>query len=428
MLLFSITFLLLFTLAVGLPVALSLCIAGSVGLLAFGGFDLLTGILVSAPASAVGSYEFLTIPMFLLMAEFMVASGISNSLFSSIACWTGRLPGGLGIATAITGAAFGAISGSSTAAASTLSSSSIPAMVKQGYEPRFAYGIVSISGTLAMLIPPSVAIIFYGLLSGASVAKLLVAGIIPGLLVTLTIILTIWILIWRNPALAPNRRAYTWREKFESVKVAGPFVLLFMMVTGLIYLGIATPVESAALGALGALLYTWYSGRLTWPVFVVALHKTCATSAMIGLIVIGAQVFGYFLTMTGATQGLVGHIATLGLSPYAVLFFVVILYLVLGCFLDQLSILILTVPIVLPLMLKLGFDPIWFGILVIVLAEVGMVTPPVGLNVFVVAKKVNRPVEEVFRGVWPHVIAHVLLVLLFIVFPQIILWLPSTMK
>ncbi len=428
MLLLSVTLLLLFALAIGLPVALSLGIAGSVGLLAYGGVDLLIGILSSAPASSVGSYEFLTIPMFLLMAEFMIASGISNSLFSSIACWTGRLPGGLGIATAVTGAAFGAISGSSTAAAATLSSSSIPAMIKQNYEPRFAYGIVSISGTLAMLIPPSVAIIFYGLLSGASVAKLLVAGIIPGLLVTLTIIVTIWVLLWRNPALAPDRRSYSWREKIESMRIAGPFVLLFMMVTGLIYLGIATPVESAALGALGALLYTLYSRRLTWRVLAVALCKTCATSAMIGLIVICAQVFGYFLTMTGATQALIAHIEALGLSPYVVLFCVVVLYLVLGCFLDQLSILILTIPIVLPLMLKLGFDPIWFGILVIVLAEVGMVTPPVGLNVFVVAKKVNRPVEEVFKGVWPHVIAHVLLVMVFIAFPQIILWLPSTMK
>jgi tripartite ATP-independent transporter DctM subunit len=420
--------LLLALLALGLPVAFSLGVAGSIGLLMVGGTDMLLGILATAPASAVASYEFLTIPMFLLMAEFMVASGISNTLFSAISCWTGRLPGGLGIATAITGAAFGAISGSSTAAAATLSTSSIPSMMKAGYEPRFAKGIVSISGTLAMLIPPSVAIIFYALLSGASVAKLLVAGIVPGALVTLVIILTIWLLLWRNPALAPNRRAFSWTEKFASLKIAGPFAALFLLVTGLIYLGIATPVESSALGALGALVFTLISGNMNRDVFRSAVLNSVATSAMIGLIVICAQTFGYFITVTQTTQNLVEWVGGQGLSPYVVLAFLVVLYLLLGCFLDQLSILILTIPIVLPLVVRMGFDPIWFGILVIVLAEVGMVTPPVGLNVFVVARSTNTPVEEVFAGVWPHVVAHVLLIVVLIVFPQLILWLPSTMK
>lgn len=418
---------LLLLLAVGIPVAFSLAIAGSVGLLLIGGPGLLAGILSTAPASAIGSYEFLTIPMFLLMAEFMIASGISGTLFSAIANWTGRLPGGLGVATALTGAAFGAISGSSTAAAATLSTTSVPAMIKEGYEPRFASGIVSISGTLAMLIPPSVAIIFYGLLSGASVAKLLVAGIVPGALVTLVIVATIWFLLWRNPALAPNRRSYSWREKFESLQVAGPFIGLFMLVTGLIYLGIATPVEASALGALGSVVFTAMAGKLTRQTVNDALLSTVLTTSMIGLIVIGAQVFGYFITITQVTQSLVAFVGAQEISPYLVLAFIVVLYLVLGCFLDQLSILILTVPIVLPVVVSLGFDPIWFGIIVILLAEVGMVTPPVGLNVFVVAKKTNQPVERVFAGVWPHVIAHILIILFMIAFPQVILWLPSTM-
>jgi tripartite ATP-independent transporter DctM subunit len=401
--------------------------AGAAGLLMFGGPSLLTGILSTAPGSAAGSYEFMTIPMFLLMAEFMVASGISNTLFSAIACWTGRMPGGLGVATALTGAAFGAISGSSTAAAATLSKSSIPAMLSQGYERRFACGIVSISGTLAMLIPPSVAIIFYGLLSGASVAKLLVAGIIPGALVTLVIVFTIWLLIWNKPSLTGDAPNYTWAQKLSSLTVAGPFCALFLLVTGLIYLGIATPVESSAIGALGALVFTVIAGKMNREVFLHAVARTCATSAMIALIVICAQIFGYFITATGTTQRLVEAVGAAGLSPYTVLAFLVVMYLVLGCFLDQLSILILTIPIALPLVVKLGFDPIWFGILVILLAEVGMVTPPVGLNVFVVSKSTNTPVGEVFHGVWPHVAAHVALIVLMIAFPQLILWLPSTM-
>jgi len=418
---------LLILLAAGIPVAFSLAIAGSVGLVMFGGIEMLGGILSTAPASAIGSYEFLTIPMFLLMAEFMVASGISGTLFGAIAKWTGRLPAGLGVATALTGAAFGAISGSSTAAAATLSTTSIPAMVKEGYESSYASGIVSISGTLAMLIPPSVAIIFYGLLSGASVAKLLVAGIIPGILVTLVIILTIWTLLWLNPSLAPKRQSYSWKEKITSLYVAGPFIGLFILVTGLIYMGIATPVEASALGALGSVVFTAMAGKLTPAAVRGALLSTVMTTSMVGLIVIGAQIFGYFITVTQITQGLVSFIAAADISPYLVLASMVILYLVLGCFLDQISILILTVPIVLPVVVSLGFDPIWFGIIIILLAEVGMVTPPVGLNVFVVAKKTNQPVERVFAGVWPHVLAHIIIIVMMIVFPQVVLWLPSTM-
>jgi tripartite ATP-independent transporter DctM subunit len=420
--------LLLLLLTVGVPVAFSLAIAGSAGLVAWGGGDLLVGILSTAPYSAVSSYEFLTIPMFLLMAQLMVASQISNSLFSAIAAWTGRLPGGLGIATAVSGAAFGAISGSSTASAATLASAAIPSMVKAGYEPRFAYGIVSISGTLAMLIPPSVAIIFFGLLSGLSVAKLLVAGIIPAALVVVTIVLTIWLLIWLDPKRAPNRRSYTWREKLQTLPVAGPFIFLFGIVTGFIYLGIATPVESSAIGAFGALLFTIYTRKFSWSMFADALLKTCSTSAMLALIVTCAQIFGYFLTVTEATQHLIAYVHSLGLSPYMVLAFLVVMYLVLGCFLDQLSILILTVPVVIPLIIQLGFDPIWFGILKIVLAEIGMVAPPIGLNVFVVAKTANVPVKEVFHGIWPHVVAHLLFIVLLIAFPQLALWLPSTMQ
>ncbi|MCZ4287710.1 TRAP transporter large permease [Hoeflea alexandrii] len=419
--------LLLLNLSFGIPVAFSLAIAGAAGLYMFGGSQLLFGILATAPASAISSYEFLTIPMFLLMAEFMIASRVSSSLFHAIARWTSWLPGGLGIATALTGAAFGAISGSSTAAAATLSSTSIPAMVDEGYERGFASGIVSIAGTLAMLIPPSIAIIFYGLLTGTSVAKLLVAGIVPGLLVTLFIIATIWLLIWRDPSLAPSRRSYSWSERFRSLSVAGPFLGLFMLVTGLIYLGIATPVEASALGALGAFVFAVITDHMNWDTFKRALLSTVLTSAMIGLIVISAQIFGFFITITQVTQNLVNFVAAHDLPPYAVMLFLVVLYIVLGCFLDQLSILILTVPVVLPVVLSLGYDPIWFGIIIILLAEVGMVTPPIGLNVYVVARNTNQPVETVFRGVWPHVAAHILLILTMLIFPQIVLWLPGSM-
>jgi len=415
-------------LAAGVPVAFGLLIAGSVGLLLQGGPDLLMGILGTGPTSALNSYELITIPMFLLMAEFMVTSGISLTLFNAIAAWTRSWRGGLGIATAVTGAAFGAISGSSAAAAATLSTSSVPAMLQNGYERKFATGIVSISGTLAMLIPPSIAIIFYGLLSGANIGQLLIAGIVPGILVTLTIALTIRIMIRLNPSLAPVGSKAPWAEKLASLKVAGPFMLLFGLVTGLIYTGIATPVEASALGALGAFLLTLKSGKLTRANFRLALIKTCVTSAMIGLIIVCANVFGTFLTITGATQDLVAQVAASGWSPWVILVFIAVLYLILGCFLDQISILILTIPIMLPLITSLGFDPVWFGVVVILLAEVGIVTPPVGLNVFVVSKVTRIPVEEVFRGIWPHVLAHVILIAFIMAFPSVVLWLPSKMS
>lgn len=418
---------LLFLLAIGLPVALSLLVGGGIGLLLVGGWQLLEGVLSTAPASALSSYELLTIPMFLLMAEFMVVSGISSNLFNAVATWTSRQRGGLGIATALTGAAFGAISGSSAAAAATLSTTSIPAMERAGYEQRFATGIVSISGTLAMLIPPSIAVIFYGLLSGADIGRLLIAGIVPGILVTLTIALTIWVMILRKPELAPRGEGSTWRQKLQSLKVTGPFILLFGLVTGFIYLGIATPVESSALGAMGAFLLTLASGKLTTANFRLALVKSCITSAMIGLVIVCAQLYGTFLTITGATQGLVEWVSNAGLHPYVIIACLMLLYLALGCFLDQISILILTVPVALPLVVSLGYDPIWFGIIVILLAEVGIVTPPVGLNVFVVSRVTGIPVEKVFSGVYPHVFAHIVLIILLVSFPAIIMWLPSRM-
>lgn len=418
---------LLLVLSLGVPVAISLMLAGSFGIFMIGGLDLLLGMLGSAPGSALKSYELLTIPMFVLMAELMAASGIANSLFSAISAWTMRVRGGLGIATAITGAAFGAVSGSSTAAAVTLSKTSVPALISEGYSPKMAGGVVAISGTLAMLIPPSIALIFYGLLSGASIAELLVAGLVPGVLVTLVIAIIFRFHVSRKVSRSKNNNP-SFREKIRLLKVAGPFAFLFLLVISLIYLGVATPVESSAVGAAGALLLTILYGRLDLATLKNVLLNTCATSAMIGLLVLCAHIFSYFLAMTGVTQNLVSVVGSLDVSPYVVIFFLVIIYLVLGCFLDVLSILILTVPVALPIVVGLGFDPVWFGVFVIVLAELGIVTPPVGMNVFVVSRVANIPVEEVFSGVFPYVVGILLLVALLVVFPGIVMWIPNGMR
>jgi tripartite ATP-independent transporter DctM subunit len=415
-------------LMLGTPVAFAMAIAGAVGLFMIGGLPMVLGILKTTAFSVANSYEIITIPMFILMAEFVILSGVADDLFTAASAWVGRLRGGLAMATAIAGAGFGAISGSSTAAAATLASTTVPAMLKQGYEPKLATGVVAISGTLAMLIPPSIALILYGIIADVSIGDLLIGGVIPGILVTITIILTVAFLVWQDPDRAPAGRSYTMMEKIRALKVVGPLLILFAAVTGSIYLGVATPTEASGIGAFGAMLLALWERKLTLSTLRLALIDATRTSCMIIMIILGAHIFGYFFTLTQTTQDLVRFVGDLNTSRWVIIALILFGYIVLGFFMDQIAILILTVPVVLPVVTALGFDPVWFGVIVIVTAEVGMVTPPMGLNVFVVARYTRRPLGEIFRGVMPHVIAHLIVIFLLTVFPSIILWLPSTMQ
>lgn len=421
--------LLLLLLALGIPVAVSLALAGSVGIWMMTSLTTLLGILATAPQSSLGSYELLTVPMFILMAELMGMSGISSSLFRAVAAWAGRIKGGLGISTVVTGALFGAVSGSSTASAATLARTALPTMLEQNYRPGYAGGIVAMAGTIAMLIPPSVALIFYGLLSGTNISALLIAGITPGLLVTLVLSLVVWFTIDRNKTDSTKEAPlYSRAEKLRSLKVALPFIGLFGVVTGLIYSGIATPVESSALGATAALLYTLMNGSFTFAGFRKAMIDTCSVTAMIGLIIVCAQLFGYFITVSGLARNLADLIVSSGMPNWQILAVIVVLYLFLGLFLDLISILILTVPVLLPIIQQLGLDPVWFGVVAILLAEIGIVTPPVGMNVFVISKVSGIPLADCFRGVMVPVIAVLALVLVIVAWPDLVLWLPNTMK
>lgn len=410
-----------------IPVAFAILLSASVGLWLVAGSDVLTGILATTPVSAVASYEFVTVPMFLLMAEFVIISGIADGIFRAAAAWVGRLPGGLAIAAALAGAGFGAISGSSTAAAATLSATSVPAMLREGYEPRLSYGVVAISGTLAMLIPPSVAMVLYGLIADVSIGAMFIGGVIPGIIVALTIILTVLVLVWIDPARAPRIRSYSLGDRIAALRVAGPMVFLFLGVTGMIYSGVATPTEASALGAIGAFAIALLMGRITGAGMVEAAYQAGRTTCMILMVVMAAHVLAYFLVLTSVTGDLVDWVTGLGLPSWGVLLVIYLIYLVLGCFLDLAAILVLTVPVILPLVTVLGYDPIWFGVMVIVIGEVGLVTPPVGLNVFVVARVTKQPVGEVFRGVTPHVFAHLVAIALLTLFPDLVLWLPRTM-
>ncbi|WP_373089003.1 TRAP transporter large permease [Sneathiella sp.] len=417
--------LLVILLVIGLPVAFALLLSAAVGLFLIGGPGLVLGILQTTPSTAVSSYELITIPMFILMAEFMIVSRVADEMFELIGRWVRRLPGGLAIATAISGAAFGAVSGSSTAAAATLSASSVPTMIKHGYDPRFASGVVAISGTLAMLIPPSIALILYGLLSGESIAVLLIAGIVPGLMVLAVIILTVFTLIWIRPSWAPRMDDEFSKESHSVAALL--FLLLFLIVTGAIYLGVATPTEASAIGAFGALLIAVGRGTTNLGMLRQAVYRALRTTAMIGAIIIGAQVFGYFLTITQIPNLIISHIGDMDVPSWVILIGIICIYLVLGMFLDQIAILILTVPIMLPLIVHLGYDPVWFGVLIVVLAEIGLVTPPVGINAFVVSRYTGVPLEDVFIGVIPHILAHFVVIILLVLFPALVLWLPNTM-
>lgn len=415
-------------LILGAPVGFALAIVGAAGLWWVGNLDIVLGVLRTAPLSTVSSYELIAVPMFILMAEFVILSGVAKDLFASAAAWVGRLPGGLAIATALAGAGFGAISGSSTASAATLSATSIPAMTERGYEPKLACGVVAVSGTLAMLIPPSVALVLYGIIADVDIGMLLIGGVVPGLIVTLAIVATVLVLVAQEPSRAPAGRRYSFSEKFASFRVVGPMLLLLFSVTGVIYTGIATPTEAAGIGALGAFAIALFTGSLSVRSALTAATRAGHATCMIMMIILGAHIFGYFFTLTQTTQSLVAWVSGLEISRYVVIALIILGYLILGCLMDQIAILILTVPILLPLIVNLGFDPVWFGVLVIVTAEVGLITPPVGLNVFVVARYARRPIGEIFAGVWPHVIAHLLVIAALVAFPQLVLWLPSTMR
>lgn len=420
-------FLLFILLGLGCPVGFTMAIVGALGLVQLLGFDALMGVLETAPLSSVNSYEMITVPMFLLMAEFVILSGLADSLFDAAAAWVGRVKGGLAMATALAGAGFGAIAGSSTASAATLSATTIPAMIDQGYEAKFACGVVAISGTLAMLIPPSIVLILYGLIADVNIGQLLIGGVIPGILVTVTIILTIWLLVRIYPGVAPQGESYTWSERIKSLKTVGPLLFLFGAVTGVIYTGVATPTEASAIGALGALILALMKKDFTLQSLQIAAIRAAQTSCMIFLIIMGAQIFGYYIALTHFTQDMVVAIHALELSKWVVISLVLFGLIILGCFMDQIAILFLTVPVLVPLIKAYGFDPLWFGVIMIVTAELGMVTPPVGMNAFVIARYTKRPLTEIFGGVVPHIFAHIVIIILMVIFPQIITWLPETM-
>lgn len=423
-----IAMLLVALLAFGMPIAYSLGISGAVGILAISGFSgMLTQISTTAYRAAADS-TLASIPLFVLMAELMHQGGMARNVFDAAYKITGRLPGGVAIATVLASAGFSAVSGSSTASTGTLAAISLPEFKRLGYGMSAATGIVAVAGTLAIMIPPSIAFIIYGVLTETSIGKLLIAGIIPGIMTAA--LYMVGILIWAkmDPVTLPPGEKWTLGEKLASLRRIGGFLFIVFIIFFALYGGIATATEVAAIGAFAALIYLVLTGRLNWQKVVMASRRTIAITAMIMLIVMGALVFGYFLTITRTPQNIIAWIQQSGMTPWTVMALVLLIYFVLGCLMDELAILLITLPITFPLVVQLGFDPIWYGVIIVKMVEIGLVAPPVGMNVFVVSATTGVPVGTVYRGTGYMLIFEMITLALLLAFPALSTWLPSAMS
>lgn len=375
------------------------------------------------------SYNLTVIPLFVFMGQIAFHAGISRRLYDSAYVLFGHRRGGLAMTTVGACAGFSAICGSTNATAATMATVTLPEMKRYGYDMSLATGTVAAAGSLGILIPPSVIFIVYGILTEQSIGKLFAAGILPGILLCFLFLMTIYLRVLRNPSLAPPGPKTSFKEKFRSFAGVIETLILFALVMGGIFFGIFTPTEAAAIGAFLTILIAVFRKQLTWNAFVKSLADTTKISCMIMVIVTGAVIFGHFMAITRVPYELAEWVSSLPLPPHAVMGVIILVYLFGGCFMDALAMIMLTIPIFFPVVQTLGFDPIWFGVVIVLITEMGVITPPVGVNVYVVfgvAKDV--PLENIFKGVFPMLLALLFCNLILLMFPQIALFLPNLMN
>ena len=413
----------------GLPVGLTLMGAGALG------YTLLSG--PSQALTQIGlvlwdngtNFVLVAVPLFILMGQLIFRTGLADHLFTLAQRLVGGLPGGLGVSTVVASSAFGAVTGSSVAAVATMGNIAVPEMTKRGYSPSLATGTVASAATLAILIPPSIPLVIYGVWSETSIGALFMAGIIPGLLLALFFAVTVMLqrrhYPARDTAAASGVPVASVRDELHGALAVA---LLFVLVIGGIYIGAFTPTEASGVGVVGVVLIALGTRRLQRAALRLALQETVRTSASIFLVLVGGVVFSRFLVQTRLTEHMVGWVSGLAVSPMMIMLALVLLYLVLGAIMDTFGMLILTLPLVLPITKGLGYDPVWTGIFLTVLMEIAMITPPIGLNVFVLERATGIPSQRIFAGVLPFVVSALVLLVLLIVFPQIALWLPQTMQ
>lgn len=376
-----------------------------------------------------GSYSLTVIPLFILMGQIAFHAGISRRLYDSAYTFLGHFPGGLAMATIGACAGFAAICGSTNAAAATMATVALPEMKRYKYSMELATGSVAAGGSLGILIPPSVIFIVYGIMTEQSIGKLFAAGILPGILLSILFILTIYIRVRIKPVLGPPGPKTSLREKLQSLSGVIEMLLIFGLVMGGLFKGFFTPTEAGAAGAFITLMLAVGRRHISWEKFLVAIWESVRISCMVLVIVAGATVFGHFLAVTRIPYILADWVAGLPLPPWAIMGLIVSIYLIGGCFMDSLAMILLTIPIFYPVAVNLGYDPIWFGVIIVLITEMGVITPPVGVNVYVVsgvAKDV--PLEVIFKGILPLLGALIVCNIILIIFPQIALFLPSLMR
>ncbi|MBY6114874.1 TRAP transporter large permease [Mameliella alba] len=410
------------------PIGIAMIMVGFGGFGTMIAFDPALNILGQAPIRTATDEVFGVIPLFILMGTFATNSGLSQELYKASHAWVGHRRGGLALATIFASGGFAAICGSSVASAATLGKVALPEMLRYGYRPSFASGTIASGGTLGILIPPSIVLAVYGILTEQDIARLFIAGLVPGLLAIALYAGVIAVLTRLKPEIAPASGQFDLREAIRSLAGIWAVVLLFVFVIGGIYVGFFTPTEAAAMGAGGTLIIGILRGRLTLSSTLASLKEATRLTGAIFIIAIGAVIFGYFLTVTRAPQNFANYVGDLPWSPGTVLLIIILGYVVLGMFLDSLAIILLTVPIMLPVIRELGYDPIWFGILLVMVVEIGLISPPYGMNVFVLKSVApDLRLGEIYAGVTPFIAVDMIRVILIVLFPIIVLYLPNSM-
>ena len=412
-----------------MPVGFVMAIIGFIGFGYLVSFNASLNLIAKDVFSVFSSYNLTVIPLFVLMGQLAYHAGISARLFDAAYKFMGHLPGGLAIATIGACAAFSAICGSTNATAATMAAATLPEMKRYEYKPGIATGVVAAGGSLGILIPPSIIFIVYGILTEQSIGKLFIAGVLPGLLMTGLFVLTIVIWTTIDPSQAPRGPKASFSDRIHSLSGLVETLILFLLVMGGLFVGFFTPTEAGAIGASGTLVVAIVRRNLTWKGFVLSLFETTRMSCMILVIVAGATIFGHFLAVSTIPFEIATWITGFDLPPAAIISMIILLFFIGGCVIDALALIMLTVPIFFPVVIHLGYDPLWFGVVIVLITQIGVITPPVGINVYIVSGVARDvPLEVIFRGVTPLLIALIIGIFLLIPFPQIALFLPGLMK
>ena len=408
------------------PVAFAMTLVGLGGFAYLGGVDSSLALLAQDIFETLSSYPLSVIPMFILMGSFAFASGISKRLYITSYSWAGQYRGGLTVATVLACSGFAAICGSTAATAATMGKIALPEMKKYGYDDVLATGTVASAGTLGILIPPSTVLIVYGILTEESIGKLFVAGIVPGVLLSLFFVLTVILLCLRKPELGPPGPTTSWGKKFRDLTGILEAIVLFALTIGGLFMGWFSPTQAGAIGAAGALLIGVLRRQLTFKVVIEAARDGLRTACMVLFIITGATVFGHFLAISNIPFVLADWVGGLPLPPMAIMAVMIFIYFVGGFFMDSMALIVVTIPIFFPVVMQLGMDPIWFGVIIVLVGEMGVITPPVGVNVFVIKGIApDIPLHLIFKGIFPFLGALIILTALLMVFPEIATYLPS---